>query len=153
MTTSSNALRIYTPDSSEAAARVVALALIADGRMQSVETRTLDALRAPERLGLTRLQWHGVIEHLCEDLAGPARRGDESCISDEVLHQVLDEVQDESVRRAVLHLCSAVVHADRSIDEAESFVLLAAVERWGLQPDTRALLKPKRITAKTRATS
>jgi len=43
----------------------------------------------------------------------------------------------------VIHdLCSAVVHADCQIDDGESFVLLAAIERWGLHPDDQALLEP-----------
>ena len=55
---------------------------------------------------------------------------------------MLDEVEDETTRRLVLRLCSAVVHADLQIDDGESFVLLAAIERWGLHPDDHALLQP-----------
>lgn len=142
MNTPDPQLRPYPRNSAEAAARIVALALIANGRIKSVETSALDALRAPERLGLTRAQWHGVIHDLCADLLGPARCGDEGCIPSELLDHMLDEVDDDSLRRLVLRLCSAVVHADRQIDDGESFVLLAAVERWGLHPDDQALLEP-----------
>lgn len=135
-------LRPYPRNSAEAAARIVALALIANGRIKAVETAALDALRAPERLGLTRPQWHGVIHDLCADLLGPARCGDEGCIPSELLDRMLDEIDDDATRRLVLRLCSAVVHADRQIDDGESFVLLAAVERWGLHPDDQALLEP-----------
>lgn len=135
-------LRPYPRDSAEAAARIVALALIANGRIKAVETAALDALQAHERLGLTRAQWHGVINDLCADLLGPARCGDEGCIPSELLDRMLDEVDDDTTRRLVLRLCSAVVHADRQIDEGESFVLLAAIDRWGLHPDDHALLEP-----------
>lgn len=135
-------LRSYPRNSAEAAARIVALALIANGRVKAVETAALDALRAHERLGLTRPQWHGVIHDLCTDLLGPARCGDEGCISSELLDRMLDEVDDDTTRRLVLRLCSAVVHADRQIDDGESFVLLAAIERWGLHADDHALLEP-----------
>jgi hypothetical protein len=134
--------RRYPRNSAEAAARIVALALIANGRIKPVETAALDALRAHERLGLTRPQWHGVIHDLCTDLLGPARCGDEGCIPSELLDRMLDEVDDDATRRLVLRLCSAVVHADRQIDEGESYVLLAAVDRWGLHPDDQALLEP-----------
>jgi hypothetical protein len=134
--------RHYPCNSAEAAARIVALALIANGRIKAVETAALDALRAHERLGLTGPQWHGVIHDLCTDLLGPARRGDEGCIPSELLDRMLDEVDDAATRRLVLRLCSAVVHADRQIDEGESYVLLAAVDRWGLHPDDQALLEP-----------
>jgi hypothetical protein len=135
-------LRSYPHNSAEAAARIVALALIANGRIKAVETAALDALQAPERLGLTRAQWHGVIHDLCADLLGPARCGDEGCIPSELLDRMLDEVDDDALRRLVLRLCSAVVHADRQIDDGESFVLLGAIERWGLHPDDQALLEP-----------
>jgi hypothetical protein len=135
-------LRHYPRNSAEAAARIVALALIANGRIKAVETVALEALRADERLGLTRQQWHGVIHELCADLLGPARCGDDSCIPSELLNRVLDEVDDYTTRRLVLRLCSAVVHADRQIDDGESFVLLAAIDRWGLHPDDHALLEP-----------
>lgn len=135
-------LRPYPRNSAEAAARIVAVALIANGSIKAVETAALEALQAHERLALTRSQWHGVIHDLCADLLGPARCGDEGCIPCELLDGMLDEVDDDATRRLVLQLCSAVVHADCQIDEGESFVLLAAVERWGLHPDDHALLEP-----------
>lgn len=142
MDTPSPQLRPYPRNSAEAAARIVALALIANGRIKAVETAALEALQAPERLGLTRPQWHGVIHDLCADLLGPARCGNEGCIPSGLLDRMLDEVDDDTTRRLVLRLCSAVVHADRQIDDGESFVLLAAIERWGLHPDDQALLEP-----------
>lgn len=135
-------LHPYPRDSAEAAARIVALALIANGRIKAVETAALDALQGHQRLGLTRPQWHGVIHDLCADLLGPARCGEEGCIPSELLDRMLDEVEDDTTRRLVLRLCSAVVQADRQIDDGESFVLLAAIERWGLHPDDHALLEP-----------
>ncbi|TDP62080.1 TerB family tellurite resistance protein [Roseateles toxinivorans] len=135
-------LRSYPCNSAEAAARIVALALIANGRIDAVESAALDALQAHERLGLTRQQWHGVIHDLCADLLGPARCGDEGCIPSELLNRMLDEVDDDTTRRLVLRLSSAVVQADRQIDDGESILLLAAIERWGLHPDDQALLEP-----------
>jgi hypothetical protein len=141
-TTPTLQLRPYPRNSGEAAARIVALALIANGRMEDVETAVLDALEAPERLGLTRSQWHGVIDDLCADLLRTARCGNEICIPSEALGSMLDQLDDEDSRRLVLRLCSAVVQADSQIDDGESFVLLAAIERWGLHPDDQALLEP-----------
>ncbi|HET7795462.1 MAG TPA: TerB family tellurite resistance protein [Rhizobacter sp.] len=135
-------LRSYPRNTPEAAARIVALALIANGRIQAVEVAALDALHAHERLGLTPQRWHAVIHDLCTDLLGPARCGDDACVSSELLGHLLDEVDDDRLRHVVLHLCSAVVQADRQIDDAESFVLLGAIERWGLPPDDHALLEP-----------
>jgi hypothetical protein len=135
-------LRPYPRNSAEAAGRIVALALIANGRIKASEVAVLDALEAIERLGLTRGQWHGVINDLCADLLGPARCGDEGHIPGDVLIRMLDEIEDGDTRRLVLGLCAAVIQADRQIDDGESIVLLAAIERWGLHPDDPALLEP-----------
>lgn len=134
-------LRPYPRNSGEAAARVVALALIANGRIKAVEAAALDALDAPARLGLTLSQWHDVIDDLCTDLLGTARCGNEIRIPSAMLDSVLDQVDDGDSRRLVLRMCSAVVQADSQIDDGESFVLLAAIERWGLRPDDQALLE------------
>lgn len=141
MNASGPLLRSYSGNSAEAAARIVALALIVNGRIKAVETAALDALRSHERLGLTRLQWHAVIHDLCADLLGPARCGDHSYVPGELLDRMLDEVDDDGMRRTVLRLSSAVVHADCQIEDGESFVLLAMIERWGLHPDDHALLE------------
>lgn len=135
-------LRPYPRNSAEAAARILALALIANGRIKAVETAALEAHQAHERLGLTRPQWHAVIHELSADLLEATRCDEDCCISSEVLDRMLDEVDHEGTRRLVLHLCSVVVHADRQIDDGESFVLLAAIERWGLAADELALLEP-----------
>ena len=139
---SDSQLRPYPRNSAEAAARIVALALVANGRIKAVETAALDALNAHERLGLSRVKWHGVIRDLCADLVSPSSDGDEDGIPSEWLDRMLDEVDDDATRRLVLHLSAAVVDADRHITECESFVLLAAIERWGLHPDDHVELEP-----------
>lgn len=136
------ALRTYPRNSPRAAGRIVALAMIVDGRIGPVEKAALEALEATRRLGLTLAQWDEVMQDLCDDLLGPARLGDDGCISAELLDGMLDEVDDVQLRRLVLRLSSVVVHADRQINEAESFVLIAAIERWDLLADDPSLLDP-----------
>lgn len=141
MTTPEPRFRIYPQNSPEAAARIVALALIADGRVKAAEVTALDALNALERLNLTRPRWQGVIGDLCADLCRSVRSDADGCVPGEALDRMLDEVADERMQRLVLQLCSAVVHADRELTEGESIVLQAAIERWGMHPDEHALLE------------
>lgn len=144
-------LRSYPANSGPAAARIVALAMIADGQMKTVETATLETLQASERLALTKSQWHEVIDDLCADLIAPARGDGEVVITPDSLNQALDEVTDAALRLQVLHLCAAVAQADRSIHAAESFVLLAAIDRWELSPDEAALVDPLRRSETSRS--
>lgn len=120
----------------------MALALIVDGQIGPAEAEALEELQATKRLGLTPEEWDEVIHDLCADLLGPARLHDEGCIPAELLEYMLDELDNVALRRLVLRLSSAVVHADRRIDEGESLVLVAAMERWGFPPDDPALLEP-----------
>ncbi len=142
MTAPRLAVRSYPTNSSHAAGRIVALALIVDGEIGPAEAQTLEKLEATKRLGLTPEQWDEVVHDLCADLLGPARLQDEGCIPAELLEGMLDELDNVALRRLVLRLSSAVVHADGRIDEGESLVLVAAMERWGFLPDDPALLEP-----------
>ena len=74
-------LRSYPHNSPEAAARIVAVALIANGKIKAVETAALNAHVCHERLGMTEAQWHGVVHDLCADLLRSERSGDESRVS------------------------------------------------------------------------
>lgn len=131
-----NDLRFYPPDSPEAAARIVALALICDGQVQRTELDALEALRAPERLGLTPEALRGVVHELCADiLARAAERGEAACHIDlETIEQLLGDVTKPRLRRRVLQLVTAVIGADREVHEGESIVVLTAMEHWGFPP-------------------
>lgn len=153
MTSPRLAVRSYPTNSSHAAGRIVALALIVDGEIGSAEAQTLERLQATERLGLTPEQWEEVVHDLCADLLGPARLQDEGCLPAELLDGMLDELDNVALRRLVLRLSSAVVHADRRIDEGESLVLVAAMERWGFLPDDPALLEPMMDVIRTSSES
>ena len=74
-------MRTYPSNSPEAAARIVALTMLADGHVCRSEMRALDALHAGAQLQLTPEQLQAVLRGLSEDLlacaypqwAAPAR--------------------------------------------------------------------------------
>lgn len=134
-------LRSYPNNSPEAAARIVAVALVANGEIKAVEMAALNAHLCHQRLGMTEAQWDGVVRDLYADLRWSARSGEERCVSGEMLAHMLREVDDDSTRRTVLMLSCAVVYADRHVEAGESFVLLAMSEHWGLHPEDHALLE------------
>jgi len=153
-------MRPYPTDSPEAAARLLALALIADGRLQPAETRLLERSRAHERLGLSEAGLHEVLRHLCTDLIAEARArelgddGDDSddgeacLIEPETLARLFAEVRDPALRRTVLRLAMQAIRADRHLHEGEMRILLAAIDFWELRPDgLEHLLLPPHPTA------
>lgn len=127
-------MRPYPKDSPQAAARIVALTLISDGQLKQAELAILEASNAHEQLSLSRGELRGVVHELCTDLLESAsEEGASDClIHDGLIEAVLSEVEAFELRRVVFGLCLKVVHADGHVHDGESIVLLAAIERWGV---------------------
>lgn len=130
-------MRHYPPNSPQAAARIVALALLADGNVTKAELDVLAQHDAYRTLGLTQAELHEVLQSFCEDLLDNARLAwSEACrIDPRSLAELMADIDDPVLRRTVLRLCLLVVDADDHVAEGESIVLNAAVEHWGLQHD------------------
>jgi hypothetical protein len=119
-------------NSPRAAARIVALALISNGEIKPSELFELDAIRAHEQLGLTKQQWHDVVDEMSVCLQESARQARHARVDARLIARLLDDVDDVVVQRLVLRLCTAVIHADNQVDDGESTVLRAAIDRWDL---------------------
>lgn len=128
-------MRCYPIDSPQAAARIVALAAMADGHLDRRELDLLERIGVHDRLGLTRADWHDVLHALCEDLLACTRLtwGDACTVDPLTLQHLLAEVHDPALRERVLALSLAAAEADAQVTDGEALVLAAAVERWGLQ--------------------
>lgn len=127
-------MRSYPVNSPQAAARIVALTLVADGDIGDAEILWLDRLAVYEQLGLPRQELHALLDSFCEDLlsSGQLRWADACPIDERTLAQLMGEIQDPALRRKLLRLCVELAEVDAQVDEGESIVLVAAVEHWGL---------------------
>lgn len=125
-------MRTYPTNSPEAAVRIIALAMLADGNVCKSELGMLERVGAHSQLGLTPKQLHTVLHTLCEDLLVTSHGDWESAcrVSAETFETVMAEVTDEDLRAKVLRLCAAVIAADEQVTENESKVLASVVERW-----------------------
>lgn len=134
-------MRIYPNNSPQAAARIVALAMLADGDVCRAELDILERLRAHEQLGLRAEALHAVIDACSEDLLSAAQLtwADACRVDQRTLAELMAEVDDPELRLKVLRLCLSVVEADGQVAEGESVMLVAAVEHWGLH---REMLQP-----------
>ena len=61
-------MRTYPNNSPQAAARIVALAMLADGQVCKGEIGVLDRLRAHEELGLRPDELHSIVHSMCDDM-------------------------------------------------------------------------------------
>lgn len=128
-------MRKYSPNSPQAAARIVALTIVADGEVDRSEFALLDELAVHQQLGLERDALHAVIDAFCEDLLSSKQLNwADSCpVDDYTLAGLMGEIDDPALRRKVLGLCVKLAEVDGYVAAGESIVLSAAVEHWGLQ--------------------
>ena len=135
-------MRSYPRDSPQAAARIVVLAMLADGRICKAELDALERLRACEQLGCQAREFKGVIHGVCDDLfsAAPPIGADACQLDPSMLAELLAQVNDPDLRAKVLRLCIAAAEGDGYVADGESLMLEAMVEQWKLP---RAMLEPQ----------
>jgi uncharacterized tellurite resistance protein B-like protein len=128
-------MRTYPRNGPRAAARIVALALLADGNLSRAEIGELDLHDATTRLGLKPAELNDVVNTLCDDLLTFERLNwaDSHLLDPHALATLIAEVDDPELRLEVLRLCVAVVEADGEVGDGEALVLNALVEQWGLE--------------------
>ena len=125
-------MRSYLRNSPEAAARIVALVLIADGHVCRSE---FDVLRRPEvsrMLGLAPEAMHDIVQELCEDLLMGAYAA--GCLLANIdaatLASIMAEVDEPALQRKVLELATIAAQADQTLAEGEALILEAATRHW-----------------------
>jgi uncharacterized tellurite resistance protein B-like protein len=127
-------MRSYPVNSPQAAARIVALTVVADGDIGDAEIEWLDRLAVHEQLGLARHELHALLDTFCEDLlsSDQLKWADTCPVDERTLADLMGEVQDPALRLKLLRLCVELAEVDAHVDDGESSVLAAAVEHWGL---------------------
>ena len=128
-------MRTYPSNSPQAAARIVALAMLADWRVCNAELEKLIEQGVYRQLGLQHEELAAVVHACCDDLlTGAQMTWADACRIDPVsLLGLMAEVDDPALRLKVLHLCISVAEADGDVAHRESAVLVAAAKHWGLQ--------------------
>ncbi|RZL39900.1 MAG: TerB family tellurite resistance protein [Rubrivivax sp.] len=126
-------MRTYFTDSPEAAARIVALVLVADGHVCRSEIDALNHLNIERELGLPAGGFAQQIQTLCEDLlAGAGASGSiVSGVDELTLAAFMAEVQQPELQRTVMKLARAAANADLHLADGEFVVLNAARQHWG----------------------
>lgn len=127
-------MRSYPTNSPQAAARILALTVVADGDIGDAELQWLDRLSVHERLGLARHELHALLDTFCEDLlsSDQLKWADACPVDERTLADLMGEIQDPDLRLKLLRLCVELAEVDARVDDGESCVLVAAVEHWGL---------------------
>ena len=133
-------MRSYPRNSPEAAARIVALVLIADGHVCRSEIDALKLLEAPRELGLDPDGLPRIVQTLCEDLlmGDPGSGSMLGSVDDSALALLMAEVDEPVLQRKVLRLAVVTARADQYLADGETLVLAAARRYWGIGDEAEA---------------
>ena len=129
-------MRAYPIDSPQAATRLLAMALVADGHYAPCELRTLDRLDASRRLGLSPQGMKTVIDTFCEELMHAQRgvwRGSAD-LEPALRQRLLNEVRNPRLQSEVRRLCEAIVTSDGHLADGEVELLDAMAMAWRPKP-------------------
>jgi len=130
-------MRHYPSDSPQAMARLVVLALLADGIIETDELDLLDDSRTMARLGLDSDGFDDVFYGFCADMlrAGQRMTSERLDLDGDTIDRMLDEVRDPVLRRKTLRAMMDIVHADGELAGGEAALIARAVRRWGIGLD------------------
>jgi uncharacterized tellurite resistance protein B-like protein len=125
-------MRTYPHNSPEAAARILALVLIADGHACHSEFEALNQADGVRHLGLVPQKMSTVVQALCEDLRmeGFDGRTVHSHLGDALVSALLAEVDEPRLQAQVLRLAGKVVRADQHVSDGEVEMLEALSRAW-----------------------
>lgn len=144
-------MRTYPRNSPDAAARIVALVLIADGHVSRSEIDALQQLDIERTLGLQPGRFGEVLHALCEDLllAASGNGGLIDSVDHTTLASLMAEVDCLPLQRKVLDLAAAAAGADQHLAESEAMVMAAARKHWQISatPQDSANAAPLALAA------
>ena len=123
-------MNAYPTNSPEAAARVLAMAMLADGQYSMTEIRALDRQQAPARLGLTPEAFKAVVDGFCQDLllAHEGRWTGE--VDPATRQQLMDEITDRGLQDLILQQCEGLMLSDGHLADGEVALLDALGSTW-----------------------
>lgn len=127
-------MRKYTQNSPEAGARVVALALMADGAIDRHEILLLERQNVLARLGLDNEQFDSIYYEYCTDMLVSAQRNASGQLELDIpgINALLDEISDPVLQKKILRIMLDIVNADHRLTAGEASLIALALERWGI---------------------
>ncbi|MDP2264794.1 MAG: TerB family tellurite resistance protein [Hydrogenophaga sp.] len=123
-------MKAYPVNSPEAAARVLAMALVADGQYSTTEIRALDRAQAPDRLGISPQAFKTVLDGFCMELLAEGGGQWTGSVDPATRQQLMDEITDPHLQDLILQQCELLMLADGHIADGEVELLDALAASW-----------------------
>jgi hypothetical protein len=123
-------MQTYPVNSPEAAARVLAMAMLADGQYSMTEIRALDRQQVPARLGLTPEAFKTVVDGFCQDLLLAGAGHWTGTVDAATREQLMGEITERDLQDMILQQCEALMLADGHLADGEVDLLDALGAAW-----------------------
>ena len=142
-------LRTYPVNSPRAKARLIVLALLADGALDKSEFDSLNRRGVYATLGLTREEFVAVLFDFCSDAAHlPNSRGNYQ-LTPGILDNLFAEVDSPAAKKALMRHIFEIICSDGKLAEGEERLFWNAVDAWkfGVSdlPEGRAMNRTSRL--------
>ena len=127
-------MRKYPINSKQAMARIIALAIIADGGLDKSEIEALANSHILQHLRMSEAEFDQIMHELCNDMLQTFDGMPHGSIvlDADVIHQLLDEIQDPALQTILLKVIVAVVDADGRVTEGEAILVDQALTYWDI---------------------
>jgi uncharacterized tellurite resistance protein B-like protein len=137
-------LRAYATNSPRAKARLLVLAMLADGRLDDAELESLTRHGMFATLGIAREDFFEVLYDFCADVENLPRGGGDYLLTPVVIDQLFGEINSSSERQTLLRLIFDMIRSDGRLAQSEADLFWQAVDTWKLHAaDTQAVLRGK----------
>ncbi|MBL8448216.1 MAG: hypothetical protein JNJ44_12470 [Zoogloeaceae bacterium] len=127
-------MRTYPSDSPEAKARIIALALLADGGLDKSELECLDNQDVVSHLGIAAGTFDSVLFEFYQDIeqSGLRRTDGQLDLENPAIEAVLDEIHHPNHRKSLLRAIVDIAQADRDLSLGELRLTSMAMRHWGI---------------------
>jgi len=135
-------MRHYPTNSPEAIGRVLAIAMMADGAIDSSELAALEKKEIINKIGLDPERFDRMFYEYYEDLLSSARRvpSGQLELDGATIGLLFDEIRDPELQKLALRSMLDIVNADRQLNGSEAVLVAQAFRHWQIEryevPDT-----------------
>ena len=125
-------MRAYPANSPEALARLMAMAILADGRLDNREVEWIKHNDTASLLGVERDTLIQVLLDCCRDVINEAEQERVFLLEDHRLARLADDLTDPALRKVALSAMLILAKSDGSVSHGEETLLRFLMKRWSL---------------------
>ncbi len=125
-------MRSYPTNSPEALARLVAMAILADGRLDNREVDWIKHNDTAALLGVDRDTLIQVLLDCCRDVMNEAEQERVFLLEDHRLARLADDLTDPALQKVALSAMLILAKSDGSVSEGEETLLRFLMSRWSI---------------------